>query len=96
MYTGFASKWEQPDLLSPGATIGGGTEIGDGISTYSGPHASADLVFQIPVDSYLAPVDILGVAVFSIPDSSAGSQDWALLAVCPFKNWGPQLASMYF
>ncbi len=96
MYTGFSSKWDQPDVLTPGATIGGGTEIGDGGSTYNGPDAAADLVFQVPVDSYEAPVHILGVAVFNIPADATGSHDWSLLAVCQFNNWGSQLASVYF
>lgn len=96
LYTGFSSKWDLPALLAPGVTIGGGTEIGDGSATYSGPDAVADLVFQVPVNGYTAPVEVLGIAVFSIPDGSVGSQDWVLLGLCEFEDWGPQLASMYF
>lgn len=95
-YTGFASKWAMPPTLAPGATAGGGTQVGDGGVTYDGPDRDSDLVFQVPVDSAGAPIDIVGVGVFDIRESETGGEVWTLVGLAPFDEWGPQLAPGFF
>ena len=93
LYTGFASKWEGPETLVPGQTIGG-TKIGDGSSTYNGPDAKSNLVFEVPVELGLTP-DVVGVAVLAIPEG-AGPADWTVIGLCRQTDWGPRLAPAYF
>ncbi len=95
-YSGFASKWSQPAAITPGQTLGGSTEIGTEGTTYNGPGAEADLVFQVPADGDTAPIDVVGIAVYEIPDGSTTSAQWDLLGLSTFAEWQHQLEPSLF